>query len=164
MDLEAEIWTASLKWVILYALYSYLWIRDQGITLLFMAALYRSGSIASRFIMYMDRYDLGSNPVGSNNVIKETGVSDLFDRIFKIFKFSPWIFKFSNCILQRLFENKFNKIRTFYLSKCDFSFPKYWKRTFSIFRSMIFSGLVPTTQLPTHPLNFIGWVSSGKNP
>jgi hypothetical protein len=40
---------------------------------------------------------------------RDWSFSDLFDRIFKIFKFSPLIFKFSNCILQRLFKNKFNK-------------------------------------------------------
>ncbi len=34
MDLEAEIWTASSKLVILYTPYIYFWIRYQGITLI----------------------------------------------------------------------------------------------------------------------------------
>jgi hypothetical protein len=72
----------------------------------FYGSLYRSGSIASRFIMYMDRYDLGSNPVESNNVIKETGVFQTYSIAFS--RFSNFHREFSNFPIA--FCNVFSKI------------------------------------------------------
>jgi hypothetical protein len=44
--------------------------------------------------MYMDRYDLGLNPVGSNNVMKETGVFQTYSIAFS--RFSNFHREFSN--------------------------------------------------------------------
>jgi hypothetical protein len=68
-------------------------------------SLYFNGSIASRFIMYMDLYVVGSSPTRSNNVIKETKVFQNYSIAFS--RFSNFYREFSNCLLQRLFENKF---------------------------------------------------------
>ncbi len=63
----------------------------------FYGSLYRSGSIASRFIMYMDLYVVGSSPTRSNNVIKETGVFRLIRSHFQDFQIFTVNFKFSDC-------------------------------------------------------------------
>ncbi len=72
----------------------------------FMARRGSSGSIASRLIMYMDRYDLGSNLVGRNNVIKETGVFQTYSIAFS--RFSNFHREFSNFPIA--FCNVFSKI------------------------------------------------------
>jgi hypothetical protein len=52
LDLEAEIWTVISKWVILPALYSYFWIRDQGITLLY-TIMELGGILSSNLQLFM---------------------------------------------------------------------------------------------------------------
>jgi hypothetical protein len=54
----------------------------------------------------MDRYDLGSNPVGSNNIIKKTGVFQTYSIAFS--RFSNFHREFSNFPIA--FCNVFSKI------------------------------------------------------
>jgi hypothetical protein len=65
--------------------------------------------------MYMDRYDLGSNPVGSNNVIKETGVFQTYSIAF--LRFSNFHHEFSNFPIA--FCNVFSKINLNTVSEGD---------------------------------------------